>query len=72
MSRLLNDTLLRGERGFNGLIVSDASGMAGLGSWADRATLVPEIIANRCDMLLSPASSRPTWAICWQRCKTAA
>ena len=30
VSRLLNETLLRGELGFNGLIVSDASGMAGL------------------------------------------
>jgi len=34
VSRLLNQTLLRGELGFNGLIVSDAIGMAGLGSWA--------------------------------------
>ena len=30
VSRLLNEQLLRGELGFNGLIVSDASGMAGL------------------------------------------
>jgi beta-N-acetylhexosaminidase len=55
ISRLLNETLLRGELGFNGLIVSDATGMAGLGSWADRATLVPEVIANGCDMLLFPS-----------------
>lgn len=54
VSRLLNKTLLRGELGFNGLIVSDASGMAGLGAWADRAEFVPEVIANGCDMLLFP------------------
>ncbi|MEY2654188.1 MAG: hypothetical protein RLZZ524_1216 [Pseudomonadota bacterium] len=55
ISRLLNETLLRGELGFNGLIVSDACAMAGLGSWADRATFAPEVIANGCDMFLFPA-----------------
>ena len=54
VSSLLNQTLLRDELGFNGLIVSDATGMAGLGSWADRAETVPEVIANGCDMLLFP------------------
>lgn len=55
VSRLLNEQLLRGELGFNGLIVSDASGMAGLNAWADRAETVPEVIANGCDMLLFPS-----------------
>ena len=55
VSRLLNEQLLRGELGFNGLIVSDASGMAGLNAWADRSEFVPEIIANGCDMLLFPS-----------------
>lgn len=55
VSRLLNEQLLRGELGFNGLIVSDASGMAGLNAWADRAETVPELIANGCDMLLFPS-----------------
>jgi beta-N-acetylhexosaminidase len=55
VSRLLNETLLRGELGFNGLIVSDATAMAGLSSWADRAQCIPEVIANGCDMLLFPS-----------------
>lgn len=55
VSHLLNQTLLRDELGFNGLIVSDASGMAGLSAWADRATCVPEVIANGCDVLLFPS-----------------
>lgn len=55
VSRLLNEQLLRGELGFNGLIVSDASGMAGLNAWADRAESVPEVIASGCDMLLFPS-----------------
>ncbi len=55
VSQLLNQRLLRGELGFNGLLVSDASGMAGLSSWADRAETVPQIIANGCDMLLFPS-----------------
>lgn len=55
ISHLLNETLLRGELGFNGLIVSDACAMAGLGSWADRATFAPEVIANGCDVFLFPA-----------------
>jgi beta-N-acetylhexosaminidase len=29
--------------------------MAGLGSWADRATFAPEVIANGCDVFLFPA-----------------
>ena len=55
VSRALNLDLLRGELGFNGLIVSDATGMGGLSGWADRAAFVPEVIANGCDMLLFPS-----------------
>ncbi|MDE2501609.1 MAG: hypothetical protein KGL18_01345 [Burkholderiales bacterium] len=52
VSRLLNLELLRGELGFNGLIVSDASSMAGLASWGSRARVLPELIENGCDMVL--------------------
>ena len=48
----LNIDLLRGELGFNGLIVSDASTMAGASSWADRATVLADTIENGCDMIL--------------------
>lgn len=48
----LNTRLLREELGFNGLLVSDATTMAGLGSWADRETVVPAVIASGCDMFL--------------------
>lgn len=52
LNRYLNIDLLRHELGFNGLIVSDASTMAGASSWADRATVLAEIIENGCDMIL--------------------
>ncbi len=52
VSKLLNENLLRGELGFNGLIVSDATPMAGLGSFAARSVIAPEIIENGCDVFL--------------------
>lgn len=52
VSRLLNQELLRDRLGFKGLIVSDATGMAGLTSWADREERVPAVIENGCDMFL--------------------
>lgn len=52
VSRLLNLDLLRGELGFNGLIVSDATEMGGLSSWSARAQHLPELIENGCDMVL--------------------
>lgn len=52
ISPILNKTLLRDELGFNGLVVSDASVMGGLTSWADRPTFLPELIQNGCDMIL--------------------
>lgn len=48
---LLQD-LLRGELGFNGLIVTDASLMIGLTSAMKRRDLVPATIAAGCDMFL--------------------
>lgn len=56
VSRLLNQKLLRQELGFNGLIVSDASGMGGLGSWSAWGEVAVDIIANGCDMLLFPGN----------------
>ncbi|WAH56411.1 hypothetical protein LZ023_25845 [Pseudomonas silvicola] len=52
VSRLLNQRLLRQTLGFNGLIVSDATGMAGLTSWLSREALVPAVIESGCDMFL--------------------
>ncbi|HYI51710.1 MAG TPA: glycoside hydrolase family 3 N-terminal domain-containing protein [Microbacterium sp.] len=45
-------TLLRGELGFNGVLVSDASPMVGLTSVLPRRELVPAVIAAGCDMFL--------------------
>ena len=52
ISRLLNEELLRKRLGFNGLIVSDATGMAGLGSWSKRSEHLPEVVASGCDVIL--------------------
>ncbi len=48
---LLQD-LLRGQLGFNGLIVTDASLMCGLTAAASRRDVVPGVIAAGCDMIL--------------------
>lgn len=52
ISSHLNEGLLRGHLGFNGLIISDATSMAGLGSFAGPASYAAEVIANGCDMFL--------------------
>jgi len=52
LSKLLNIDLLRGELGFNGIIVSDATPMGGLSSWGHHLETLPELIANGCDMIL--------------------
>jgi beta-N-acetylhexosaminidase len=52
LSWLLNQALLREHLGFNGLIVSDATPMAGFGSWAPRDITAPEAIEAGCDMFL--------------------
>ena len=51
-SRLLTHELLREKLGFNGLIVSDATPMAGLGSWSPRRDHLPEVVAAGCDVIL--------------------
>ncbi|MED5544331.1 MAG: glycoside hydrolase family 3 N-terminal domain-containing protein [Pseudomonadota bacterium] len=52
VSKRLNLELLRGELGFKGLIVSDATPMGGLTGWQERAEAVPAVIENGCDMFL--------------------
>lgn len=52
VSPLLNQTLLRGELGFNGVIVSDATPMAGFGAWAHRDVMLPEVVSSGCDVIL--------------------
>jgi len=52
LSRVLNETLLREQLGFNGLIVSDATPMAGLGDWGHRDETLPELIIAGCDVIL--------------------
>ncbi|MFO1034741.1 MAG: glycoside hydrolase family 3 N-terminal domain-containing protein [Hyphomicrobiales bacterium] len=52
ISKHLNFGLLRGDLGFNGLIVSDATPMAGLRAFSARARHVPEVIENGCDIFL--------------------
>ena len=44
--------LLRGQIGFNGLILTDASHMAGMACAKERRLQVPEAIAAGCDMFL--------------------
>ena len=48
---LLGD-LLRGELGFNGLVITDASHMAGIACMEKRSVAVPKAIASGCDMFL--------------------
>ena len=48
---LLQD-LLRGQLGFNGLIVTDATHMAGILNAASRKKVMPGVIAAGCDMIL--------------------
>lgn len=52
VSRLLNEELLRGQLGFEGVILSDATVMGGLTSWMARADAVPAVIENGCDVFL--------------------
>jgi beta-N-acetylhexosaminidase len=52
LSRVLNQDLLRRELGFNGLIVSDATPMAGLNDWGPRDVVLPEVIISGCDVIL--------------------
>lgn len=52
LSKVLNQDLLRRELGFNGLIVSDATPMAGMGDWGNRDEVLPEVIIAGCDVIL--------------------
>lgn len=52
ISHALNNDLLRGQLGFNGLIVSDATPMGGLGAWGRPTDTLPEVIVNGCDLIL--------------------
>lgn len=52
VSRRLNMDLLRERLGFNGLIVSDATPMAGFGAFGKRSDMLPEVIENGCDVIL--------------------
>lgn len=52
LSRHLNQTLLRQQLQFNGLIISDATLMGGVESWGSRRQWLPEVIENGCDMVL--------------------
>lgn len=52
ISRVINEDLLRKQLRFNGLIVSDATAMAGLGAWSKRSEHLPEIISSGCDVIL--------------------
>lgn len=55
ISRHLTQVLLRERLGFEGLIVSDATGMAGLNSWSSRRDYLPEVVAAGSDIILDPA-----------------
>ena len=52
LSSELNIKLLREELGFQGVIVSDATGMVGMDSYCSRKDLVPGCIASGVDMFL--------------------
>jgi beta-N-acetylhexosaminidase len=52
ITKLLNIDLLREELGFEGLVVSDATPMAGLGSFGPRSVIAPALIENGCDVFL--------------------
>ena len=52
LSRRLATGLLRGELGFEGMIVSDASAMGGVTSWGPREEIVPAMLNAGCDQIL--------------------
>jgi beta-N-acetylhexosaminidase len=52
VSRVLNVELLRDELKFNGVVVSDATPMGGLSSWAEKEEYAPDVVQNGCDMYL--------------------
>ena len=48
----LTSVLLRDQLGFNGVIVSDATGMGGLKAWSTRADYLPQLLEAGCDVIL--------------------
>lgn len=52
VSKELLTDLLRGQLGFNGLIVTDATHMVGLTGKVKRGDFIPGVIAAGCDMIL--------------------
>ncbi|MEM9424393.1 MAG: glycoside hydrolase family 3 N-terminal domain-containing protein [Spirochaetota bacterium] len=58
INKHLNIKLLREELGFNGLIISDATPMAGLRSMGKEADILPLVIENGCDMYLFANDNR--------------
>jgi beta-N-acetylhexosaminidase len=52
LSKYLNEDLLRRELGFNGLIVSDATPMAGMNDWGHRDEVLPQTVIAGCDVIL--------------------
>ena len=48
----LTSALLRDQLGFNGVIVSDATGMGGLKAWSTRADYLPQVLEAGCDVIL--------------------
>lgn len=51
-SRVLTQTLLREHLGFNGLIVSDATPMAGFGAFGPRPQMLADCLNAGCDIIL--------------------
>ena len=52
VSKELLQDLLRGQLGFNGLIVTDATHMVGITSFKKRRDFIPEMLMSGCDMIL--------------------
>lgn len=52
LAKEITTDLLRGQLGFNGLVITDASLMLGLTSAMTREQLVPQAVAAGCDMFL--------------------
>lgn len=57
INRHITQRLLRDHLGFNGIVVSDASAMAGIGAYAPRRDYAAQIISEGCDIIL--LSSNP-------------
>ncbi|MDD7973135.1 glycoside hydrolase family 3 protein [Roseinatronobacter alkalisoli] len=57
--------LLRGDLNYNGVIVSDATGMAGFTSCGARKDIVPMCIENGCDILLFPRDIEEDIGFLW-------